>query len=125
MKILILDDETSIIKMITEMLHEHTVEGATSAEAALELIKQKEYDMVFVDYDLPEHDGLWFMRNVRLPKKTVALLFTGDLQKPVLFEMFKLGISGYMTKPVSIEQIQRQIEFYSHSGEYANYAASA
>jgi CheY-like chemotaxis protein len=126
MKILIMDDDESIIKMLTEMLkHEHTVNGTTNAESALELLKHDEYDIVFVDYDMPEHDGLWFMRNARLPEKTAALLFTGNLNKPMLLDMFKLGISGYLTKPINIEQIQRHIDFYSHSGVYADYALSA
>ncbi|MDD4870202.1 MAG: response regulator [Kiritimatiellae bacterium] len=126
MKILVLDDDLSIIKMLKEILQpNHTVDGITSAESAVELLKQKEYDLVFVDYDIPDHDGLWFMKNVKLPRKTIALLFTGNLTKAILLQMFKLGISGYLTKPVSIEQVQRNVEFYSHSGEYTHYAVTA
>jgi CheY-like chemotaxis protein len=126
MKILILDDDPSIIKMLAEMLrHGHSVEGTTSASSALELLKQHEYDIVFVDYDMPEHDGLWFMRNARFPKHTNVILLTGNLNRAVLLEMFKLGISGYLTKPVSIEQVQRHLDFHSHSGTYADYAVSA
>jgi len=126
MKILVIDDDTSIIRMLTEMLQDtHTVEGTTSAESALEILKQNEFDIVFIDYDMPEHDGLWFMRNANLPKHTAALLFTGNLNKHVLFEMFKLGVTGYLTKPVSLEEVQRHLDFHTHSGYYQNYAASA
>jgi len=126
MKILIIDDDPSIIKMLTDMLQsDHTVEGTTSADSAIELLKHNKYDILFVDYDMPEHDGCWFMKNVKLPRKTIALLFTGNLTKTMLLEMFKLGISGYLTKPVSIEQVQHHIDFYSHSGIYATYAATA
>jgi len=126
MKILVLDDDISIIRMMSDMLqNEHIVEGAITAESALELLKQKEYDVIFIDYDMPEHDGLWFIKNAHLPRKTTALLFTGNLNKHLLFEMFKLGISGYITKPVSIEQVQRHLDFHAHSGDYSGYAASA
>lgn len=126
MKILILDDDISITKMLTEMLRSgHVVDGANRAEQAIELLKLKEYDIVFVDYDMPEHDGQWFMKNAHLPRKTTALLFTGNLNKTMLLDMFKLGISGYLTKPVSIDEVQKHIEFYSHSGEYADYAKTA
>ncbi|OGV63540.1 MAG: hypothetical protein A2283_23425 [Lentisphaerae bacterium RIFOXYA12_FULL_48_11] len=125
-RILVIDDDESIIKMLTEMLqNEHAVKGATNAKSALEILKQNEFDIVFVDYDMPEHDGLWFMRNAHLPRNTNALLFTGNLNKHVLFEMFKLGITGYLTKPVSIEEVQCHLDFYSRSGKYADYAASA
>ncbi len=126
MRILVIDDDKSIIKMMMEMLQEeHLVEGITSAESALEIIRKKEFDIVFIDYDMPEHDGLWFMKNADLPKRTVTLLFTGNLNKLLLSEMFKTGITGYLSKPVTIEEVRRHLDFYSHSGKYAGYAVSA
>lgn len=125
MKILILDDDSSIIIMLSELLqHKHTVEGTTSAESALEMLNHAVYDMIFVDYDMPEHDGLWFLKHANLPKTTATILFTGNLSRPLLSEMFRFGISGYLAKPVSIEQVEQQIDFYTHSGQYANYVAS-
>jgi len=121
MKILIIDDDISIIKMLTEMLKSsHAIEGVTGAEAAIEILKHKEYDLIFLDYDMPEHDGQWFIKNITLPQKTIILLFTGNLNRKMLLDMFKLGISGYLTKPVSVEEVMKNLEYYSHSGEYAN-----
>ncbi len=126
MRILIIDDDISIVNMLTEMLRvKHAVHGTTSADFAIELLKHNEYDVVLVDYNMPDHDGTWFMKNAHLPRKTVALLLTGDMHKSMLVQMFKLGISGYLTKPVSIDEVQQNIEFYSHSGQYASYSATA
>jgi len=126
MRVLVIDDEISIIKMLTEMLRSsHTVEGITSPESAIEILKHKKYDLIFLDYDMPEHDGKWFMTNVKLPETTIVLLFTGNLNRTMVFEMFKLGISGYLTKPISFEEVQKNLEFYSHSGQYASYGKTA
>lgn len=126
MRILVIDDDPAIIRMFCDLLRDsHMVSGAVSADSAIELLQHDQYDIVFVDYDIPGHDGQWFMRNAHLPRHTVALLLTGCLTRKMLADMFKLGISGYLTKPLSIDDIQTNIEFYSHSGHYAEYSASA
>ena len=126
MRILVIDDDPAILRMFSDLLGDrHLVSGAVSADSAIELMQHGHYDIVFVDYDIPDHDGQWFLRNAHLPRRTIALLMTGDLNRKILADMFKLGISGYLAKPLSIEEIQTNIEFYSHSGHYAEYAASA
>ena len=123
---MVLDDEQCIIEVLIDMLkREHMVEGANTAERALEMLGRSDYNMVFVDYCMPNHDGVWFMKHVSLPRKTTAVLLTGNLDKPLLVTMFRLGIAGYLTKPFTYEDVKHQIDFYSRTGAYSNYPASA
>jgi CheY-like chemotaxis protein len=114
MRILVLDDEQEIVDLIARMLCDmHAVEGVTDAARAIEMLKEKEYDFILVDYKMPEHDGIWFMQNAQLPRKTKALLLTGNLDRAMLGQMFRLGVSGYLIKPVDGEELLRHLDFHS------------
>jgi DNA-binding response OmpR family regulator len=116
MKILVLDDEQEIVDCVKLMLcDEHTVEGATDAQTAVNMIADGHYDFVIVDYKMPEHDGIWFMKHAHLPKGTKALLLTAFLNNDVVSQMFKSGISGYLVKPVTAEDLLYQLDFHSKS----------
>jgi DNA-binding response OmpR family regulator len=114
MRILVLDDEQEIVDCIKLMLSgEHTVDGTTDAKTAISMVADEDYDFVLVDYKMPEHDGIWFMKHVNLPEGTKALLLTAVLNKDVIGQMFKFGISGYLVKPIGVEDLLHHLEFHS------------
>jgi len=58
-RILVVDDEPLVCESISRMLvaHGHEVETAGSGEAALILFRQRKFDVVIMDYELPLMDG--------------------------------------------------------------------
>jgi CheY-like chemotaxis protein len=72
MKILILDDDKELLSALRRVLesNDHDVAVSDNAKAALPMAEQNDYDLLLVDYKMPDNDGMWFMRNVRLPKKS-------------------------------------------------------
>jgi DNA-binding response OmpR family regulator len=115
MKILLLDDEESILTSTKRMLERlgHEVTCAREATAAAGLVESGGFDLVLLDYMMPVHDGVWFMRNARIPQTTKVLLMTAFANRQLISEMFKLGIRGYLIKPVDAEELARNIEFYT------------
>lgn len=115
MKILILDDDKELLKALKEMLsrHEHVIDCSDNAPAAVKVVEGGDYDFVLVDYKMPDNDGIWFMKNVKLPRKTKALLMTAYVNREIINKMFSLGACGYIIKPFEENELFRHLEFYS------------
>jgi CheY-like chemotaxis protein len=115
MKILVVVDDQRTREVIIQWLTRlgYSVDDAESAEDALQLAEQNRYDVVIVDYQMPEHNGLWFMRHANLPHGTVSLLITGHMSRQIVSEMFSAGIRGYLAKPFTPADLTRHLEFYS------------
>jgi len=114
MRILALDDDTSILASLRRILED---EGYTvtcfhdAAEAATDTASS-EYDLILVDYKMPEKNGAWFMKNARIPNETKVLLMTAYAQKDIIDDMFKKGVSGYLIKPFDRDELMRHIRFH-------------
>jgi DNA-binding response OmpR family regulator len=115
MKVLVLDDHDGFREEVMGMLSRNNYEvvGAGNADAAIPLAEKGDFDFILVDFSMPTHDGIWFMRNVKLPRTTKALLVTAYIDKEMMAQMFKLGIVGYLIKPFDEEDVLRYLEFYS------------
>ncbi len=115
MKILVLDDHEAFRDEIAETLnrHGHEADGVARAEDAIPLVENGGYDMVLVDFNMPGHDGLWFMKNVKLPKPTKALLVTAHVNRKIINEMFKVGVSGYIIKPFDETALLKNLDFHA------------
>jgi DNA-binding response OmpR family regulator len=113
MKILVLDDDASLLEAIRGILemHQHEVCCVDDAVRAVETVKNDAYDVVLLDYKMPDHDGIWFMQNAGLPRETKVLLMTAYVNRDVIDRMFKLGVSGYIIKPFDAEDLMRHLEF--------------
>ncbi len=115
MRILIVDDDAQLLSAVSVLLqsHDHTVDTAASAAMGVEMVQKGHYDFILVDYRMPEHDGAWFLRNAKIPRKTKVLLTTAYANRQVINEMFKLGVSGYIVKPFDEEELLRNLAFHS------------
>lgn len=121
MKILVLDDHAAFRDEVVGILARkgHEAHGVATATAAVPLVESGAYDVVFVDYSMPEHDGIWFMRTVKKPKRTKAILVTAHVNREMITTMFKAGVSGYIIKPFDEEDLMRHLDFHFKQGRYA------
>ena len=119
MKILVLDDHRGFREELTAILarHGHDASGAATADEAVPLAESGEFDFVLVDYQMPEHDGLWFMQNARLPKHTKALLVTAHVNRAVISRAFEVGARGYLIKPFDEADLLRNLAYHTRKPE--------
>ncbi|MEI6808567.1 MAG: response regulator [bacterium] len=117
MRILVLDDNEPLRIALSDILtsFSHEVDTTEDARAAIKLVETTDYDFILVDYKMPVNDGIWFMKNVKLNRRTKVLLMTAFVDNDVISEMFKLGAVGYMIKPFDAKELIRHIDF--HSGQ--------
>lgn len=115
MKILIVDDDKLLADEVKSVLkrHGHEAQHSECAKDAVALAETGDYDFVLLDYKMPEHDGLWFMKNVNIPRKTKTLLVTSYAEKRLINHMFKMGASGYLLKPFDEDELLWHLSYYS------------
>ena len=100
--ILLVDDETAILQLLTTILEKEGfshITTATSAEIALSLTEQNDYDLIILDVMLPGQSGFDICPIIR--QKTDCPIFfltakTSDLDK---ISGFAHGADDYITKP--------------------------
>jgi len=114
----VLDDHTGFRDEVLALLarNGHEAQGVSTAKAAIPLVESGQFDFVFVDYNMPVHDGMWFMKNVKKPRHTKALLVTAHVNRQMINAMFAVGVAGYIIKPFDEEDLLRHLNFHAEPG---------
>ena len=107
-KILIVEDDPNTLEGLAEILeHEKfSVVKAKNGKTALEEIKKGQFNIVLMDYLLPDKDGLEISRIIleRSPEiKIIMMTAFGSVKNAV--EAMKLGIYDYLTKPIDLDEL--------------------
>ena len=111
-KILVVDDEKSIVKGIKFSLEQDDmkVEVAYDGETALELAKANHYDMILLDIMLPGFSGLEVCQMIREFSDVPIIMLTakGDDMDKILG--LEYGADDYITKPLNILEVKARIK---------------
>ena len=111
-KILVVDDEKSIVKGIKFSLEQDDmkVEVAYDGETALELAKANHYDMILLDIMLPGFSGLEVCQMIREFSDVPIIMLTakGDDMDKILG--LEYGAADYITKPFNILEVKARIK---------------
>lgn len=111
-KILVVDDEKSIVKGIKLSLEQDDmkVEVAYDGETALELAKANHYDMILLDIMLPGFSGLEVCQMIREFSDVPIIMLTakGDDMDKILG--LEYGADDYITKPFNILEVKARIK---------------
>ena len=110
-KILIIDDELEICKMVTECLFDagYSASYALNGPDGLAMIKRDLPSLVLLDIGMPGMDGVEAMRLIheQFPALLVVIL-TGHRDTDTVKKMIELGASEYLTKPINLETLRDQ-----------------
>ena len=111
-RILVVDDEPKLAKLVTEMLERdgHTVARAVGGRQALVELAAKPFDLVLTDLRMAEVDGLAVLkaaRDLAAPPEVVVMTAFGTAQSAV--EAMKAGAADYVLKPFSIDEIRLRV----------------
>lgn len=111
-KVLVVDDEKSIVKGIKFSLEQDDmqVDVAYDGEDALAKAKEKEYDMILLDIMLPGYSGLEICQMIREFSDVPIIMLTAkgeDMDKILGLEY---GADDYITKPFNILEVKARIK---------------
>ena len=106
-RVLVLDDEESLQELMRDMLAEagHQVDTTDDGHRALELIRQRDFDVVIVDLQMPKMTGIEFLhalRRAELGRHPSVLVMTGKLTDENVEGYAHLGVSGTLYKPFDV-----------------------
>ena len=105
MRILVVDDEPDVIKVITMSLNMRQpaweVIGAQDGQEALERIETEHPDVVLLDVGLPEMSGFEVLKTVRLFSDVPIIMLTVRDDEQSKVQGLELGADDYVTKPFS------------------------
>jgi len=116
LRILLAEDNAVNLKVACRMLERlgHTVTFAANGSQALQSIKTNVYDLVLMDVQMPEMDGLEATRAVRAweaGKSHVPILaLTAHAMDSHREECLAAGMDSYVSKPIQFELLQAEIE---------------
>jgi PAS domain S-box-containing protein len=99
--VLYVDDEKTLLdigKIFLELSGECSVDVALSARQGIEQISKKTYDAIVSDYQMPEMDGIEFLKKIRATSTIPFILFTGKGREEVVIEAINSGVDFYLQK---------------------------
>ncbi|MFK7833631.1 MAG: response regulator [Winogradskyella sp.] len=116
--LLIEDDMIEVMKLnraMNSLQLNHKITEANNGEDALKLLEQKDNlpDIIFLDLNMPKINGIEFLKILkaddRLKYIPTIILTTSNNQRDLL-ECYKIGVAGYVLKPLKYEEYVSKIE---------------
>ncbi|MBR2186690.1 MAG: response regulator [Lachnospiraceae bacterium] len=114
--ILIVDDTEMNLVVMRGLLKktEISIDTATGGREALELIKENKYDIIFLDKQMPELDGLKVLEKIRKDRDhkntdTPCVVLTADATSGTKEYLLKQGFDDYISKPVESAELEKTI----------------
>ncbi|MEE2750805.1 MAG: response regulator [Myxococcota bacterium] len=112
-RILVVDDEHSIVELLGEYLatRGHPIKTAASGEEATRLLENHEFELVLSDIKMPGLDGLQLLDHIRakeLPTEVILMTGYGTIDSAI--RAMKRGALDYLQKPFKLREVYEVIE---------------
>ena len=107
--VLVVDDDRAIRHVVTEAFAdtEHKVLAAEDVEVALQLIREREPDVVLLDIEMPDITGFEAFDKIKaLDPKLPVIYITGGGTSDTAIQAMKLGAFNYLLKPLDLAQVR-------------------
>ncbi|MCI6226589.1 MAG: response regulator transcription factor [Clostridiales bacterium] len=111
MKILVVDDEKLLVKGITFNLQNegYEVEAAYDGISAVELVRRGDFDLVILDWMMPEKSGSEACMEIRTFSDVPVIMLTAKSEDSDKIMGFACGADDYVTKPFNIMELKARI----------------
>lgn len=118
MKILVVDDFSTMRRIVRNLLGELGFSGANIQEAddgntALAMLQQSHIDFVITDWNMPGMSGIDLLRSIRADKALQALpvlMVTAENNREQIIAAAQAGVNGYIIKPFTAVTLKDKID---------------
>ena len=106
-KILIIDDQAAIRRVLREVLEneKYLVEDVASGEEALQIIKEQEFDAIFCDIKMDGMDGNEVLSAIRQEWDTPVIMISGHASIDEAVKSIKQGAYDFIQKPLDLNRL--------------------
>ena len=108
LKVLIVDDEDDFRELVVQRLinSKINVEDAKNGSMAMEILKQKDFDVVVLDVKMPGISGIETLRWIKANKPGIeVIMLTGGVSVEAGITGMQLGAFDYVMKPVPMNEL--------------------
>ena len=111
MKVLLVDDEPTILETVENKLRKegYSVFTAESAEDGLRLYKQVKPDLLILDVMLPQRSGFELCKVIRRDSSTPIIFLTAKADEDARVAGLELGADDYVTKPFNLTELAARV----------------
>ena len=119
-KILVVDDDEMTRHFLSHILAQQgfLLESASDGEQALVLLKEKAFDIILLDIEMPGMNGLETLKRIRknyLKKDLPVLMVTSNDQSTEIIQAFDMGANDYVVKPLDVPVLFARIRAHLES----------
>jgi DNA-binding NtrC family response regulator len=110
--VLTVDDDGRVRRFLGHLIAKagHEVMEAANAEDALKVMEQRAADVVFVDIQMPGHDGRWLTVELRKRYPNTAIILATSVKDLEPTITLRFGVLSYLTKPFSQDSVRTALE---------------
>ncbi|HLC01421.1 MAG TPA: response regulator transcription factor [Anaerolineales bacterium] len=110
-RILLIDDDETLISLLAEHLeaHQYQVETAPDGDTGLSLVEGSAPDLIVLDVMMPGMDGWQVLTKLRRSGSTPVVMLTAKDQEFDKLRAFHLGVDDYITKPFSFAELTARV----------------
>jgi DNA-binding response OmpR family regulator len=112
MRLLVVDDDSAILKLISRVLRDesYAIDVASTGEEARMLALVNEYDGIILDLQLGDRHGFEILQELRRNgRRTPVLLYSGLSDTETIVRGLDAGADDYVVKPVSNEELRARV----------------
>lgn len=112
-KVLIVDDEVEIVDFLARFLQRLGIIAikANSGQEALIKHEQERPDIIFLDIQMPDKDGITILKEIKKADPEVKIIMiTGKDDKDLQIKAKKYGALDYITKPLDLSELSAKID---------------
>jgi two-component system alkaline phosphatase synthesis response regulator PhoP len=113
-KILVIDDEANIVRLVRDYLEQagYRVLTASNAETGLHVLRRETPDLLVLDLGLPDRDGWDLTRQIRADRQLANLpiiMLTARVEESDRIVGLELGADDYITKPFNPREVVARV----------------
>jgi DNA-binding response OmpR family regulator len=111
-RILIVDDESDLLDMLTAyfLSSKYEVDTATNGVEALAAVSRQRPDVVLLDIYMPEMNGLEALKEImKIDQSIAVIMVTGNTQLSITVDAIRNGAFGYIPKPFDFRYLDHLI----------------
>ncbi len=117
LRVLLVEDSMKAMDLIRGMLQDMGVTQVYTAKQGLEALEimgvmggSDAVDLILCDWNMPEMSGIEFLKRVREDDPDLAfLMITGVSNQDAVAEAISLGVTGYIKKPFSADDLKKKL----------------